>query len=143
MANAYGLNSGAVGQANLAQQNQLQSNLNKINAAQAAARTELERQRILLGQQYQSAIEQAVEENNSQLALNLYQEAVRAEEALQQQNQFYANLALQYGKSMASFARDTGSLSMEAQFDLIEDAVKNGFITEAQAMRWAQQMGFV
>ncbi len=143
VANAYGLNSGAVGQANLAQRNQLQSDLNRLNAAQAAARTELQRQRILLGQQYQSAIEQAVAENNSQLAMNLYQEAVRAEEALQQQNQFYANLALQYGKSMASFAKDTGSLSLEEQFSVIESAVKNGFISEAQAMTWAQQMGLV
>ena len=84
-----------------------------------------------------------MEENNSQLALNLYQEAVRAEEALQQQNQFYANLALQYGKSMTSFAKNTGSLSLEEQFSVIESAVKNGFISEAQAMTWAQQMGLV
>ena len=143
VANAYGLNSGAVGQAKLAQNNQLQSDLNKLNAAQAAARTELQRQRILLGQQYQSAIEQAVAENNSQLAMSLYQEAVRAEEALQQQNQFYANLAFQYGKSMANFAKSTGAISLEEQFNIIEDAVKNGFISEAQAMVWAQQKGIV
>ena len=143
VANAYGLNSGAVGQANLAQRNQLQSNLNALNAAQASARTELQRQRLLLGQQYQSAIEQAVEENNSQLALNLYQEAVRAEEAIRQQEQFYANLALQYGKSMSSFAKNTDSMSMEAQFSLIEEAVKNGYISEAQALYWAQQLGLV
>ena len=43
---------------------------------------------------------------------------------------------------MASFAQSTGSLSMEAQFAMIEDAVKNGFISEAQALRWAQQMGW-
>ncbi len=132
-----------MGQAKLAQNNQLQSDLNKLNAAQAAARTELQRQRILLGQQYQSAIEQAVEENNSQLAMSLYQEAVRAEEALQQQNQFYANLAFQYGKSMANFAKSTGAISLEEQFNIIEDAVKNGFISEAQAMVWAQEKGLM
>lgn len=108
VANAYGLNSGAVGQASLAQRNQLQNDLNKLNAAQAAARTELQRQRMLLGQQYQLAIEQAVAENNGQLAKSLYEEAVRAEEALQKQEQFYANLALQYSKSMMSFAKSAG-----------------------------------
>ena len=109
VANAYGLNSGAVGQASLAQRNQLQNDMNKLNAAQAAARTELQRQRMLLGRQYQLAIEAAVAENNGQLAKSLYQEAVRAEESLQQQEQFYANLALQYGKSMMSFAKSAGS----------------------------------
>ena len=82
-----------------------------------------------------------MEENNSQLALSFYQEAVRVEEAVRQQEQFNANLALQYGKSMVNFAGSTGSLSLEEQFDVIEDAVKNGFITEAQALRWAQEMG--
>ena len=141
MANAYGLNSGAVGQASLAQRNQLQSNLNKLNAAQASAQTELQRQRLLLGQQYQLAIQQAVDENNSELARSLYEEAVRAEESLRQQEQFYANLSLQYGKSMMSFAKNTGSIGLEDQFAVIEDAVKNGYISEAQALAWAQKMG--
>ena len=98
MANAYGLNSGAIGQANLAQSNQLQSNLNTLGTAQAAAQEEIERQRTLLGQQYQSAINEAKANNNYQLAQALYQEAVRAEEALRQQEQYYSNLALQYAQ---------------------------------------------
>lgn len=98
MANAYGLNSGAIGQANLAQNNQLQSNLNTLGAAQAAAQEEIERQRTLLGQQYQAAINQARAENNYQLAQALYQEAVRAEEALVQQQQYNSSLALQYAQ---------------------------------------------
>ena len=143
MANAYGLNSGAVGQASLAQRNQLQSDLNKLNAAQASARTELQRQRLLLGQQYQLAIQQAVAENNSELAKSLYEEAVRAEESLQQQEQFYANLSLQYGKSMMSFAKNSASgLSREQEFSLIEEAVRNGFITDTQGLYLAQLFGF-
>ena len=63
----------------------------------------------LPGWQHPLAIEAAVAENNGQLAKSLYQEAVRAEESLQQQEQFYANLALQYGKSMMSFAKSAGS----------------------------------
>lgn len=98
MANAYGLNSGAIGQAGLAQNNQLQSNLNTLGAAQAAAKEELERQRTLLGQQYQSAINEAKANNDYNRAQALYQEAVRAEEALIQQEQYNSNLALQYAQ---------------------------------------------
>ena len=144
VANAYGLNSGAVGQASLAQRNQLQNDLNKLNAAQAAARTELQRQRLLLGQQYQLAIEAAVAENNGQLAKSLYQEAVRAEESLQQQEQYYANLALQYGKSMMSFAKSTGSsMSRTDEFSIIENAVKSGYLTDAQGYSLAEMLGYV
>lgn len=98
MANAYGLNSGAIGQAALAQNNQLQSNLNTLESAQAAAQAEIERQRTLMGQQYQSAINQALAENNYQMAQALYQEAVRQDDALRQQQQFNANLQLQYAQ---------------------------------------------
>lgn len=98
MANAYGLNSGAIGQAGLAQNNQLQSNLNTLGAAQAAAKEELERQRTLLGQQYQSAINEAKANNDYNRAQALYQEAVRAEEALTQQEQYNSSLALQYAQ---------------------------------------------
>ena len=98
MANAYGLNSGTIGQAALAQSNQLQSNLNTLESAQAAAQAEIERQRTLLGQQYQLQINQAMSENNFQRAEALYSEAVRADEALRQQQQFNANLALQYAQ---------------------------------------------
>lgn len=98
MANAYGLNSGAIGQAALAQNNQLQSNLNTLESAQAAAQADIERQRVLLGQQYQLAIQQALSENNFNKAQTLYQEAVRQDEKLMQQQQFAANLALQYAQ---------------------------------------------
>ena len=98
MANAYGLNSGAIGQAALAQNNQLQSDLNTLSSAQAAAQTEIERQRTLLGQQYQSAINEAKANNDYELAQALYNEAVRVEEQLIQQQQYNASLALQYAQ---------------------------------------------
>lgn len=104
-ANAYGLNSGAVGQAVLAQGNQLQGDLNTLRAAQAAAQTELQRQRTQLAVEYRSAIERALAENNFEKATALYEEAVRAEEALQEQKQFDANLALQYAKLLMSGLR--------------------------------------
>ena len=96
LANAYGLNSGAIGQAALAQNNQLQNNLNTLESAQAAAQAEIERQRMLLGQQYRLQINQALAENNMNKAEMLYEEAVRVEEALREQEQFYANLISKY-----------------------------------------------
>ena len=64
--------------------------------AQAAAQAEIERQRTLLGQQYRLQINQALAENNMNKAEMLYEEAVRVEEALREQEQFYANLILKY-----------------------------------------------
>lgn len=98
MANAYGLNSGTIGQAALAQNNQRQSDLNTLGAAQAQAQAEIERQRTLLGQQYQLQINQAIAENNQQKAQALYQEAVRMDEVLRQEQQNNANLMLQYAQ---------------------------------------------
>lgn len=95
MANAYGLNSGAVGQAALAQNNQLQSNLNTLESAQSAALTEIEQQRTLLGQQYQLQINQAIAENNYNKAQMLYEEAVRQDEMLLQKQQLAIQTALQ------------------------------------------------
>lgn len=114
LANAYGLNSGAIGQAALAQNNQLQSNLNTLESAQAAAQAEIERQRTLLGQQYQSQINQALAENNYQLAQALYQEAVRQDDALRQQQQFNANLALQYAQLAQQQSQFDAELALSA-----------------------------
>lgn len=102
LANAMGLNSGAQGQAALAQSNQLQSNLNALNSAQATAQADIERQRALLGQQYQLAILQAQADNDFELANALYNEAVRKDEALRQQEQFNAQLQLQYAQMAQS-----------------------------------------
>lgn len=95
MANAYGLNSGAIGQGALAQSNQLQTDLSTINSQQATTLEELEQQRITLGKEYQLAIQQATAENNFQMAQMLYQEAVRVEQQLVQQMQFAAQMSMQ------------------------------------------------
>lgn len=95
MANAYGLNSGAIGQGALAQSNQLQTDLSTINSQQAATLEQLEQQRITLGKEYQLAIQQATAENNFQMAQMLYQEAVRVEQQLVQQMQFAAQMSMQ------------------------------------------------
>ena len=94
-ANARGLNSGTGGQAELANQNQLSSNLNTLRQSEAEKRAEVERQRVLLGQQYQSAIQKAQAENDLAKAKALYEEAVRVDEAISAASQADADRAMQ------------------------------------------------
>ena len=85
LALAQGLNTGAIGQAALAQNNQLQSNLNTLGAAQAQNLANIEQQRALLGQQYQLQILQAQADNDFERAQALYNEAVRQDQILREQ----------------------------------------------------------
>lgn len=94
-ANARGLNSGTGGQAELAQHNQLSSNLNTLRQSEAEKRAEVERQRVLLGQQYQNAIQKAQAENDLAKAKALYEEAVRVDEAISAASQADADRAMQ------------------------------------------------
>ena len=94
-ANARGLNSGTAGQAELARQNQLSSNLNTLRQSEAEKRAEVERQRVLLGQQYQSAIQKAQADNDLAKAKALYEEAVRVDESLASAAKADADRALQ------------------------------------------------
>lgn len=92
LANAQGLNTGAMGQAALAQNNQLQSNLNTLGSAQAQALANIQSQRSLLGQKYQLEILQAQADNDYNRAQMLYQEAVRQDEILQAREQQYTEM---------------------------------------------------
>ena len=85
LANAQGLNTGAMGQAAISQNNQLQSNLNTLGAAQAQALANIQSQRTLLGKQYQLQILQAQADNDFERAQKLYDEAVRQDEILREQ----------------------------------------------------------
>lgn len=80
--NAYGLTSGAMAQARLAQDNQLQADLTALRAAQQTADAGIERERALLSQQYTSAIAEAHAENDLARAQALYQEAKDADAQL-------------------------------------------------------------
>lgn len=94
-ANARGLNSGTGGQAELARQNQLSANLDTLRQSEAEKRAEVERQRVLLGQQYQNAIQKAQADNDLAKAKALYEEAVRVDESLASAAQADADRALQ------------------------------------------------
>ena len=80
--NAYGLSSGAMAQARLAQDNQLQADLTTLRATQETADAGIEKERALLAQQYSSAITQAQAENDLARAEALYKEAKDAEAKL-------------------------------------------------------------
>jgi hypothetical protein len=112
MALAQGLNTGAIGQAALSQNNQLQSNLNTLGAAQAQNLANIEQQRALLGQQYQLQILQAQADNDFERAQALYNEAVRQDEILReqqaQQTAFMQELMLKSMGSSSGGSRSSG-----------------------------------
>lgn len=79
---ASGLTSGAKAQARLARDNQLQSNVTALRAAQQEVDAEVERQRGLLAKEYASAIREAQAENDLAKAQALYEQAKKEEAAL-------------------------------------------------------------
>jgi hypothetical protein len=82
MASASGLNTGATGQAALAQNNALLSSISAIRQSQAEALNDVESQRVALQQQYQAAIKEAIANNEADRAAALYNEAKRVDESL-------------------------------------------------------------
>lgn len=95
--NAYGLTSGAMAQARLAQDNKLQGDLTAIRAAQQSVDADIERQRTLLSQQYASAIAKAQADNDLQRAQALYKAAKDDEDRLLQQQKEAGNLMASVG----------------------------------------------
>ena len=69
---ANGLNTGAVGQADLALLNQKAANLNKINLAQQQAQQEYDAQKAALMQTYQAEVKSAIQQNDADRAKALY-----------------------------------------------------------------------
>ena len=69
---ANGLNTGTVGQANLALLNQKAANLNKIDLAKQQAQQEYDAQKAALMQTYQAEVKSAIQQNDAQRAQALY-----------------------------------------------------------------------
>lgn len=90
--NAYGLTSGAMAQARLAQDNQLQADLTAIRTAQQSVDADVERQRSLLSKEYQSAIAEAQANNDLARAEALFEQAKAEDERLKEQQLAAANL---------------------------------------------------
>lgn len=118
-ANARGLNSGTGGQAELAQQNQLAANMNNLRQSEAEKRAEIERQRVLLGQQYQSAIQKAQADNDLNLAKALYEEAVRVDESLTSAAKADADRALQMFNILNSSVMSSAGSNASAYAELL------------------------
>lgn len=93
--NAYGLSSGAMAQAKLARDNQLNADLTALRGVQMNADAEIDRNRALLAQQYQSEIAKAQADNDMARAEALYKDASTKEERL-----------LEYQKAIADIFAD-------------------------------------
>lgn len=79
---ANGLNTGASGQAQLAQNTTAQDNIGSLEKAKADALNGVETKRTTLATQYQNAIAEAIASNNYQKAQALYDEAVRVDNSI-------------------------------------------------------------
>lgn len=95
--NAYGLSSGAMSQARLAQDNQLQADLTALRAAQQNTDDNIERQRTLLAKEYTSAIAEAQAANDLARAQALYAEAKEQDDKLNAQKEAAAQLMASAG----------------------------------------------
>lgn len=95
--NAYGITSGAMAQARLAQNNQLQSDMTTIRAARQEADAQIERQRSILAKEYAAAITKAQQENDLAKAQALYEAAAAEDAALRKQQEDAAKLLAEEG----------------------------------------------
>ena len=80
--NAYGLTSGAMAQARLAQENQRTANMTALRQQQQEVDAAIEQERGRLGREYTAAIQQAQANNDLARAQALYEAAQREEERL-------------------------------------------------------------
>ena len=115
---AYGLGSGTSGQAELARNITLQNNLNDLTAEEAGIYADLELQKSNAEVEYNNAIAEAEANNDSQLAAALYQEKIRVQNALieEQARLFEQNLAerqFQFQQQQA----DVSNNRWQQQFD--------------------------
>lgn len=154
---ANGLNTGAVGQANLALLNQKAENLNKIDLAKQQAQQEYDAQKAALMQAYQAEVKSAIQQNDANKAKALY--AAWKEQQAQAQAKALADAqtrAASTGSSRKTTYRRTSSGSRkstpetatdsaynelvkgletigtkDARFAAIEQAYKEGLLTKA------------
>jgi hypothetical protein len=162
--NAYGLTSGAMAQARLALDNQLEADLTALRGAQANIDANIEREKTMLSQQYMAAIAQAQADNDLKRAQALYDQAKRDEDALRQ-NQLdagklmasvgdYTILANLYGltpqqlallmpNGVPGAASGDGGYDYEKYFDAKGNPKSNAFATWDEYLAWLEVNGGV
>lgn len=106
--NAYGLTSGAMGQAALAQSNQLQGDLTSLRNTQQQIDAEIERQRSILAKEYAAAIAKAQADNDFERAQALYEQAKIEEERTHQMKLQAAQFMAEYGGDFSLLAEVYG-----------------------------------
>lgn len=137
--NAYGLSSGAMAQARLAQANQLEADSTALRTAQANIDANIERERTALSQQYEQAIAAAQADNDLKLAEALYQEAKDAEARLQQKQREAAETMAAAGDFSAlgvylGLTPDQVTKLEQEWAKTGEEKARNDALTAAQAM---------
>lgn len=136
------LSAGAAAQVGLSRGNQLQKDVSVLDARQAQAQAEIDRQRQQLAQFYQTEIQRATAENDMQRAQQLYNAAKAEEKRLQSLRQQAAVYAQSRGDGsiMDSMVRgdplqrDTTTPTMQ---DVLknEDAINKIYNANAQAQQ--------
>lgn len=110
----------------LAMGNQQRKNVSTLRDAQAEADAEIERRRLLLGQQYAKAIEQARADNDMLRAEQLYKEAQDRDAQIRAlQTEAGQLLAAQGDNSVLEALLDGGSIDTSATGETWSDALKN------------------
>ena len=150
---ANGLNTGAVGQANLALLNQKAANLNKIDLAKQQAQQEYDAQKAALMQTYQAEVKSAIQQNDAQRAQALYaawkeqqakiyaEEQAKASAAKQTKTPYKPKKKSPEPEKPPETATDSAYNELvkgletigtkEARFAAIEQAYKEGLLTKA------------
>ena len=123
MAVANGLNTGATGQAALAQDVVLQQNLSQIDREQAEKTAAIDLQRSQLDTEYRNAIAKAEATGDAELANALYEEYVR------QQN-LYAKYGGQTGGSGSGSSGGSTVVKPTLTASQVQSALKNGIVTD-------------
>lgn len=139
---AKNLSSGAAAQVGASRGNQLQKDVSALDARQAQAQAEIDRQRQQLAQFYQTEIQRATAENDMQRAQQLYNAAKAEEKRLQSLRQQAAVYAQSRGDGsiMDSMVRgdpvqrDTATPTMQEVLKN-EDAINKIYNANAQAQQ--------
>ena len=140
---AYGLGSGTSGQAELARNITLQNNLNDLTAEEAGIYADLELQKSNAEVEYNNAIAEAEANNDSQLAAALYQEKIRVQNALieEQARLFEQNLAdrqFQFQQQQAQTSNDQWQQAFDYQKQQDQIAYENQ--NKSYLSAWGESM---
>lgn len=151
LANAYGLNSGAVGQAALIRNNQAQTNLGDMARAYGRSNDTIEQQKQALERDKQYAMQQVIADNEYERNKALYAESVRIDNLNQQQAQMerqqnFENFQTQYKmgvarkKAEAKAAEQAAKAARAAQADYSGKVItdKDAIAEYNEYLEWAE-----